>query len=74
MPNRKIANINPFPFNLAMPYPIEINTVSKDINMNLPRDRSNSSSYNLSRDLLTHPNFSSILYIDRIEAQNDNSL
>ena len=67
-------NINSFTYNLAISYSKESNIVSKDINMNLPRDRSNSSSYNLSRELLTHPNFSSILYIDRIEAQNDNSL
>jgi len=53
---------------------IELNVVSKDINIDLLRDRFNLLSPNLSRELSTHLNLSSISYMDRIEAQNDNPI
>jgi len=57
-----------------MSHSIELNVVSKDINIDLLRDKFSLLSSNLSRELLTHLDLSSISYIDRIEAQNDNPI
>jgi len=50
-PIRKIENKNSFLYKSAMSYSMEINTVSKDVKMNIPRGRSIMPSLNLSRGL-----------------------
>ena len=40
--------------------------------MSLSRDRTNLASSNLSRELLTHLDLSSVPYMDKMEAQSDN--
>jgi len=72
--NREITNINSFPINSAINHSIKVNTISEDINMDALRGRSNSLSPNLLWKSLTHSNLSFVLYVDRIEAQNNNPL
>ena len=74
VPNREIMNINSFPINSAMNYSMEINTISEDVNMDTLRGRSNSLSSNLLWELSTYSDLSSVLYVDRIETQNNNPL
>jgi len=57
-----------------MSHSIKLNVVSKDINIDLLRDKFNLLSPNLSRELSTHLDLSSISYIDRVEAQDDNPI
>jgi len=46
---------------------MEINTVSEDVNMNMLRGRSIVLSPNLSRELSTHSDLLSQLYVDKVE-------
>ena len=71
MPNREIANINLSSYNSAMSNSMEVNAISEDINMDEPRGRSLLSSPNTSREMSAHSDLSSIPYVDRIEAQNN---
>ena len=66
VPNREVVNINFFTNNSIIFQSIDFNIVSKDVNMDLLRDRSNLSSSNLSRKSLIK-DLSFVLYIDRIE-------
>jgi len=72
VPNREIVDINSFTYNSAMSNSMEPNAISKNVNMDLLRGRSNLSSSNLSRESLAYSNLSSVPYVDRIEAQNNN--
>jgi len=71
MPNREIANINLYSYNSAMSNSMEVNAISEDTNMGEPRGRSLLSSPNTSRGMLAHSDLSSIPYVDRMEAQNN---
>jgi len=51
---------------------MKVNAISKDININILRERSNLLSLNLSWESLTYSNLSFIPYIDRMKAQNNN--
>jgi len=62
------VNINSFTFNSAISHSMEPNVVSEDINISISRSKSNLVSSNLSKELLTHSDLSSVSYIDRIEA------
>jgi len=73
MPNREIANINLSSYNSAMSNSMEVNAISEDINMDEPRGRSLLSSPNTSKGMSAHSDLSSIPYVDRIEAQNNDS-
>ena len=73
VPNREIVDINSFTYNSAMSNSMEPNTISKNVNIDLLRGRSNLSSSNLSIKSLAYSNLSSVLYVDIIEAQNNNS-
>ena len=68
---REIVNTNNFPFHSAMSNPIEINNISEDVNMDVPRSRSTALSPNSSRESSTHSDLSSQLYADRMEAENE---
>ena len=70
-PNREIANINYSFYNSAMSHSIEVCAISEDVNVDVPRGRSISSSPNSSRELLAHSDLSSVPYVDRMEARND---
>jgi len=59
------VNINSFTFNSAISHSIEPNVVSKDMNISISRSKSNLLSSNLSRELLTHSDLSSVSYMDR---------
>jgi len=51
---------------------MESNCVSEDVNIEVPRGRTNCSSINSSREPSNHSNVSSISYNIRMEAQNNN--
>ena len=70
--NRESANTYSFLFFSAMLYSVEVNNISKDINMDKLRGKSKSSSTNSSRESLTHSDISSVPYIDRIEVRIKN--
>jgi len=70
--NREIANTYISFNNPDMPNLVEINTISKDVNIDKLRDRFLLSSLNVSKETLTHSNILSILYINRMEAQSNN--
>ena len=70
-PIRDIANTNNFPFRSAMSNPIEINNISEDVNMDVPRSRSTALSPSSSRESSTHSDLSYQLYADRMEAENE---
>jgi len=71
VPIREIANKNSFLCKSAMFHSMEMNTVSKDVNMNRPRDRSSMLSLNSLRELLTYSDLSSQLYANRMEVENE---
>jgi len=71
VPIRDIANTNNFPFHSAMSNPIEINNISENVNMDVPRSRSTALSPKSSRESSTHFDLSSQLYADRMEAENE---
>ena len=64
--NRETVNINSFFYKSAMSHSLKIN-----VNMDKPKGRSRSSSQNSLRESLVQPNLSSILYMNRIETQNN---
>jgi len=68
VPNKEVVNINFFTNNFTMSHSMDFNIVSEGI----PRGRSNLSSSNLSRESLTHSDFSFVLYIDRMETYHNN--
>ena len=70
VPIRDIANTNHFPFFLPMSNPIEINNISKDINIDALRGRSTVLSPNSSRKLSIHSNVLSQVYTNRMKAEN----
>ena len=70
--NRESANTYYFLFFSVMLYPVEVNNISKDINMDKLRGKSKSSSTNFSRESLTHSDILSVPYMDRIEVQSKN--
>ena len=51
---------------------VSLNAISKDINMDKLKGRSKLLSQNSLRESLVHSDLSFVLYIDRMEAQNDN--
>ena len=55
-----------------MSNPLESNAVSKDIQMNAPRDRSTISSMNSSRESFVLSKSSSVAYATHMEAQSGN--
>lgn len=69
-PIRDIVNINEFIFNSAMSNLIEINNISENVNMDIPRGRSIMLSWNSSRKSSTHSDLLSQFYADRIEVEN----
>jgi len=69
--NREIANTYISFNNLDMPNLVEINTISKDVNIDKLRDRFLLSSPNVLKETLTYSNILSIPYINRIEAQSN---
>ena len=72
-PNREIANTY-ISFNYsAMSNSVEVNAISEDVNMDEPRDRPLLLSPNISRGTSTHSDTLSIPYIDRMEAQSNDS-
>jgi len=70
--NKEIANINSSINILAISHLIEINAFFKDINIHELRGRSIVSSPNSSRNPLAYSDLLSVLYVDRMEAQNAN--
>ena len=50
------------------------NTTLEDINMDKLKERSKSSSLNISRELSAHSDLSSNLYMNRLEVQSKNSM
>ena len=73
VPNREIVN-KFFPCNiLAMSNSVEVHNLSEDINMDETRGRSIALSPISSRATSTHSNALYIPYVDRMEAQNNNS-
>ena len=58
-------------FHSAISNPIEINNISEDVNMDVPRSRSTALSPNSLRESSTYSNLSSQLYADRMEAENE---
>jgi len=71
--NREIVNTNSSFYDSAMFYLIEVNAISKDINMDKMKGRFFSLSPKSSKELLAHSYLFFVLYIDRIEIQNNNS-
>ena len=71
--NRKIVNIKSSFYTLAVYYSLEVNTISKDINIDKLRDRSKLLTQNPLRESLIISNLSSIIYINRMKAQSSNS-
>jgi len=71
VPIRDIANTNSFPFHSAISNPIEINNISEDININVPRSRSTISSPNSSKESSIYSDLSSQLYANRMEVENE---
>jgi len=72
VPNREIAN-KLFLFNiLAMSNSVKVHNLSEDVNIDKTRGRYIVLSPISSRAASTHSNASSIPYINRIEAQNNN--
>ena len=69
-PKIELANTFYFTQYSAVSFSIGHNCVFEDINMNIPRDRSNLSSPNSFRKSSTHLAMPSISYVDRIEVQN----
>jgi len=73
VPNREIVN-KFFPCNIsAMSNSVEVHNLSEDVNIDKTRGRSMALSPISSRATSTHSNALSIPYIDRMEAQNNNS-
>ena len=70
-PNREIANKYIFSSQSAVSTSMKDNTTLEDVNMDEPRGRSTSSSPNASREPLAHSDLSSVLYVDRMEAQSE---
>jgi len=70
-PNREIMNINFSSYNSAISHLVEVNTISKDININKLRGKFKLSNLNSFRESLVHLDISSISYMDRIEAQSN---
>ena len=64
-------NINSFFYKLAMSHSLEVNIIFENINMDKLGGRLRSSSQNSLRESLVQSNLSSVLYMDRIEAQNN---
>jgi len=56
-----------------MSFSMKINNISKDISMNELKDRFLLSSLNSSRESLTYSNILSVLDVDRMKVQNNNS-
>ena len=71
VPIRDIVNTNNFPFHSAMSNLIEINNISEDININVPRSRSTVLSPNFSKESSIHSDLSSQLYANRMEVENE---
>ena len=66
-------NINSFFYKLAMSHSLEVNIIFENINMDKLRGRLRLSSQNSLRESLVQLNLSSVLYMDRIEAQNNDT-
>jgi len=71
VPIRDIVNTNNFPFHSAMSNLIEINNISEDININVPRSRSTVLSPNFSKESSIYSDLSSQLYANRMEVENE---
>ena len=73
VPNRELVDIL-FPFNTSIFSTLIVqNNMNIDIDVNIPKYKSIYSSTNISRELLVHSSISSILYVEKIKAQNNNS-
>jgi len=71
-PNRELADTL-FPFDISiLSNPMTNNNMNMNIDMNNPRGRTVNASANSSRKSSTHSSVSSISYIERMEAQNNN--
>jgi len=66
-------NINSFFYKSAMSHSLEVNIIFENINMDKLRGRLRLSSQNSLRESLVQSNLSSVLYMDRIEAQNNDT-
>ena len=73
VPNREIANINPFITLSTMSNLTDFNKVSEDIQMGALRDRYRVISINTSRELSMYSITSSMEYAACMEAQNKDS-
>ena len=71
-PKGELANKIPSTYNSTLSSQIDPNAVSENVNMEVPRGRTNYSSTNTSRELSTHSNVSSVPYNIRMELQNNN--
>ena len=72
--NREIVNKYIFSSQSVMSTSKKGNTTSEDINMVELKERSKSSSLNISRELSAHSNLSSELYMNRLEVQSKDSM
>jgi len=71
--NREITNTSfPFDTSILSMTPMVQNNMNINISIDTPRDRSINSSANNSKKSLAHSIISSISYVERIEAQNNN--
>jgi len=67
-------NINLSSYNSTMSHSVEVNTISKDINIDELRGRFKSFNLNSSRESLVHLDISFISYMNRIEVQSNDLL
>jgi len=67
VPKRKLVNKISSDYNFTNYNPMDPNVISKDVNMDILRRRSNFSSTYSSRELLIYSTASSVLYNDRME-------
>ena len=72
--NREIVNKYIFSSQSVMSTSKKDNTTLEDINMDKLKERSKSSSLNISRELSAHSDLSSNLYMNRLEVQSKNSM
>jgi len=73
VPKRELVNtLNPFTSNTQLSTThITHNNNNIDMEVDTPRERLAISSINVFREALAHSSVSSILYVERIEAQNN---
>ena len=72
--NREIVNKYIFSSQSVMSTSKKGNTTLEDINMDELKERSKSSSLNISRELSAHSDLSSDLYMNRLEVQSKDSM